>query len=67
MHKSKLGRVILIIALVVVIIRTIWWIRSLMQLSDITEIVKPKIDRTRGVLRGIYETVRSKSKPRDEA
>lgn len=66
MHKSKIGRVILIIALIVVLVRAALWLRNLLQLGNVGEELKPKLDRSRGVLRGIYDVVRSKGKPREE-
>lgn len=64
--NTKIGRIILIIALVIVLVRAILWVRNLLQLSNVSgEQDTTKIDKSRGVLRGIIEAVRQRSKPKE--
>ena len=56
----------LIIALVIVLVRAILWVRNLLQLSNVSgEPDAAKIDKSRGVLRGIVEAIRQRSKPKE--
>lgn len=64
--NTKIGRIILIIALVIVLIRAALWVRNLLQLSNVSgEQDTTKIDKSRGVLRGIVEAIRQRSKPKE--
>jgi hypothetical protein len=64
--NTKIGRIILVIALVIVLVRAALWVRNLLQLSNVSgEQDTTKIDKSRGVLRGIIEAVRQRSKPKE--
>ena len=64
--NTKIGRIVLIIALVIVLVRAALWVRNLLQLSNVSgEQDTTKIDKSRGVLRGIIEAVRQRSKPKE--
>lgn len=64
--NTKIGRIVLIIALVIVLVRAALWVRNLLQLSNVSgEQDATKIDKSRGVLRGIVEAIRQRSKPKE--